>query len=100
MLGAVYPLFIIPKLPLSCFPVGLVEQKALQVYSVWSGGTTLWLYFIPAEFSTPCSAGSLWSVLGRVCLKLPGFASLLGWNFYKQEEESAQTKSHFVMVQR
>lgn len=57
MLDAVYPPFIIPKLPLQCFPAGPVEQKALQVYSVWPGGTPPWLYFIPAEFSVPCQLG-------------------------------------------
>lgn len=62
MLGAIYPLFIIPKLPLWCFPAGLVEQKVLQVYSVWSGGTTLRLYFIPAEFFH-----SLFSWVSVVC---------------------------------
>lgn len=51
--------------------------------------------FYPSRVFHSLSTGFLWSVLGRVCLRLPGFASLLGWNFYKQEEEGAQTKKSF-----
>lgn len=60
-------------------------KKALQVYSVGSGETNMWLYFIQIFFSFICQLGLLWSVLVRDCCRLPIFESLLGCNFYKQD---------------
>lgn len=46
MLNAVYLLFIIPKLPLWCFPAGLVKQKALRCRFIVCGQVELLHGFI------------------------------------------------------
>lgn len=95
MLDAIYLLFIIPESPLGCSPTALVEQKLLQVYSVWSGETNTWLYFIQAVFPFLASCVSPRSALVRDCCRLPIFESLLGCCFCKQEGREYSNQKSF-----